>query len=161
MSQATTTVHAEPEHPPFLQHHYHGMGQQFDAGKIGMWLFLVTEVLLFGGLFVGYAIMHAKHPAAFLEAHHQLSRTLGTVNTVVLLVSSFTMVLAVWSAADFETQISDPVFNPDAPLRRDIHGRQGFRVPPQVCGRAAALATITPTTVTLCPASSCSSASIS
>ncbi|MGO9239283.1 MAG: cytochrome c oxidase subunit 3 family protein [Bryobacteraceae bacterium] len=98
MSEATTTLPAAPENPPFLQHHYHAMGQQFDAGKIGMWLFLVTEVLLFGGLFVGYAIMHAKHPAAFFEAHHQLSRTLGTVNTVVLLVSSFTMVLAVWSA---------------------------------------------------------------
>jgi heme/copper-type cytochrome/quinol oxidase subunit 3 len=60
MSEATTTVHAEPEHSPFLQHHFQGMGQQFDASKIGMWLFLVTEVLLFGGLFVGYAIMHAK-----------------------------------------------------------------------------------------------------
>jgi len=98
MSEATTTIHAEAEHPPFLQHHYRAMGQQFDASKIGMWLFLVTEVLLFGGLFVGYAIMHAKHPAAFMAAHHHLSRPLGTLNTIVLLVSSFTMVLAVWSA---------------------------------------------------------------
>ena len=63
-----------------------------------MWLFLVTEVLLFGGLFVGYAIMHAKHPEVFMQAHHHLSRPLGTLNTVVLLVSSFTMVMAVWSA---------------------------------------------------------------
>jgi cytochrome c oxidase subunit 3 len=98
MSEATTTVHAEPGDSPFLQHHFRGLGQQFDASKIGMWLFLVTEVLLFGGLFVGYAIMHAKHPAAFMQAHHQLSRPLGTLNTVVLLVSSFTMVMAVWSA---------------------------------------------------------------
>ena len=98
MSEAITTVHAEPEHSPFLQHHFQGMGQQFDASKIGMWLFLVTEVLLFGGLFVGYAIMHAKHPEAFMQAHHHLSRPLGTLTTVVLLVSSFTMVMAVWSA---------------------------------------------------------------
>ena len=100
MSQATPTLHAEPdhEHVPFLQHHFAEMGQQFDASKIGMWLFLVTEVLLFGGLFVGYGIMHAKHSAAFMEAHHQLSRPLGVTNTIVLLVSSFTMVMAVWSA---------------------------------------------------------------
>jgi cytochrome c oxidase subunit 3 len=74
------------------------MGQQLDASKIGMWLFLVTEVLMFGGLFVGYGIMHAKHPAAFLAAHHHLNRMMGAVNTVVLLTSSFTMVMAVWAA---------------------------------------------------------------
>ena len=105
MSEATTTLPAEPEQPQFLQHHFHTMGQQFDASKIGLWLFLVTEVLLFGGLFIGYAIMHAKHPAAFLEAHHQLSRTLGSVNTVVLLVSSFTMVMAVWSAQNSKRKL--------------------------------------------------------
>ena len=98
MSQATTTVHAEQEHPQFLQHHFEGMQQQFDATKLGMWLFLVTEVLLFGGLFVGYAIMRAKHPEAFMAAHHQLNRTMGAINTVVLLVSSFTMVMGVWAA---------------------------------------------------------------
>jgi len=98
MSQAITTAHAEAEHPQFLQHHFNEMGQQLDATKIGMWLFLVTEVLLFGGLFVGYGIMHAKHPAAFLAAHHHLNRAMGTLNTVVLLVSSFTMVMGVWSA---------------------------------------------------------------
>jgi cytochrome c oxidase subunit 3 len=98
MSQAITTVHADAEHPQFLQHHFNEMGQQFDATKIGMWLFLVTEVLLFGGLFVGYGIMHAKHPAAFLAAHHHLNRTMGALNTVVLLTSSFTMVMGVWAA---------------------------------------------------------------
>jgi cytochrome c oxidase subunit 3 len=98
MSQATPTVHEEHEHSPFLQHHFHEMGQQFDATKIGMWLFLVTEILLFGGLFVGYGIMHAKHPEAFMAAHHHLNRTLGATNTIVLLLSSFTMVMGVWSA---------------------------------------------------------------
>ena len=98
MSQATTTVHAEHDHPQFLQHHFNDMGQQFDATKIGMWLFLVTEVLLFGGLFVGYGIMRAKHPEAFMAAHHHLNRAMGAANTIVLLVSSFTMVMGVWAA---------------------------------------------------------------
>jgi cytochrome c oxidase subunit 3 len=98
MSQATTTVHAEQDHPQFLQHHFNDMGQQFDATKIGMWLFLVTEVLLFGGLFVGYGIMRAKHPEAFMAAHHHLNRAMGAANTIVLLVSSFTMVMGVWAA---------------------------------------------------------------
>lgn len=100
MSTATPSAHAHPEHghTPFLQHHFREMSQQFDAAKIGMWLFLVTEVLLFGGLFVGYGIMHARHPEAFVAAHHHLDKTLGALNTVVLLVSSFTMVLSVWAA---------------------------------------------------------------
>ena len=83
---------------PFLQHHFSEMEQQYDAGKIGMWLFLVTEILLFGGLFVGYGIMQSMHPEAWVAAHHHLDRTLGSLNTVVLLVSSFTMVMAVHSA---------------------------------------------------------------
>jgi len=100
MSTATPSAHAHAEggHTPFLQHHFREMSQQFDAAKIGMWLFLVTEVLLFGGLFVGYGIMHARHPEAFMAAHHHLDKTLGALNTVVLLISSFTMVLSVWAA---------------------------------------------------------------
>jgi cytochrome c oxidase subunit III len=101
MSQSSSTLPAEHghEHDPFLQHHFTEMGQQAEASKIGMWLFLVTEILLFGGLFVGYAIMHMRHPEAFREAHHHLDRVMGAINTVVLLVSSFTMVLAVWAAS--------------------------------------------------------------
>jgi cytochrome c oxidase subunit 3 len=81
-----------------LQHHFSTHEQQFDAAKIGMWLFLVTEILLFGGLFAGYGLMQSVHPEAFVHAHHHLDRTLGLVNTVVLLTSSFTMVMAVHSA---------------------------------------------------------------
>jgi cytochrome c oxidase subunit 3 len=99
MSEQTTQAHASGAHHKFLQHHFTGMQQQFEATKIGMWLFLVTEVLLFGGLFVGYGIMHSQHPAAFEAAHHHLDRTLGALNTIVLLVSSFTMVLGVWAAS--------------------------------------------------------------
>jgi cytochrome c oxidase subunit 3 len=99
MSDVTTSPHSEhAEHQPFLQHHFREMSQQFEASKIGMWLFLVTELLMFGGLFVGYGIMHSRHPEAFMAAHHHLDRTMGAVNTVVLLISSFTMVMGVWAA---------------------------------------------------------------
>ncbi|MDX2150962.1 MAG: cytochrome c oxidase subunit 3 family protein [Bryobacteraceae bacterium] len=91
-------VQEEHGHSPFLQHHFTEMSQQLDASKIGMWLFLVTEILLFGGLFVGFGIMQSRFPEAFYEAHHHLDRSLGALNTVVLLVSSFTMVMAVHSA---------------------------------------------------------------
>jgi cytochrome c oxidase subunit 3 len=83
-----------------LQHHFGEMEQQVDAGKLGMWLFLATEILLFGGLFVGFGIMSGKHHEAFRAAHEHLDRVLGTLNTAVLLVSSFTMVMAVHSARE-------------------------------------------------------------
>ena len=99
MSEITTTVQPEHHtHTPGLQHHFTTMKQQFEASKLGMWLFLVTEVLLFGGLFVGYGIMHSKHPEAFVAAHHHLDWRLGALNTIVLLLSSFTMVMGVWAA---------------------------------------------------------------
>ena len=82
----------------FQQHHFSTAEQQFETAKIGIWLFLVTEILLFGGLFVGYGMMQSKFPEAWVSAHHHLQRELGAVNTVVLLFSSWTMVMAVHSA---------------------------------------------------------------
>ncbi len=89
-----------------LQHHFATHEQQFDATKIGMWLFLATEILLFGGLFVGFALSQSAHPAAFIEAHHHLDKTLGALNTVVLLFSSFTMVMGVHYAKTNERKKS-------------------------------------------------------
>src|SRR5215468_7988196 len=91
-------VHGHEGHDPHHQHHFTTMEQQFDTSKIGMWLFLATEVLLFGGLFVGFGLMQARFPQEFVEAHHHLKRLLGATNTVVLLFSSWTMVMAVHSA---------------------------------------------------------------
>ena len=91
--------HHATGHDTRLQHHFATFEQQFDATKIGMWLFLATEILLFGGLFVGFAMMQAAHPQAFFEAHHHLDKKLGALNTIVLLFSSFTMVMGVHAAA--------------------------------------------------------------
>lgn len=83
------------ENAPHLQHHFETSEQQFDAGKLGMWLFLATEILLFGGLFCAYAVYRATHPEVFLYAHQYLDKQLGGTNTVILLCSSLTMAWAV------------------------------------------------------------------
>lgn len=82
-------------HHPFQAHHFDTMEQQFDAGKLGMWLFLITEVLFFSGLFCAYAVFRANHPEVFRYAHQFLDVNMGALNTVVLLFSSLTMALAV------------------------------------------------------------------
>jgi cytochrome c oxidase subunit 3 len=85
-------LHAEAHgHDPFLAHHYQSHRQQFEAGKLGMWLFLLTEILLFGGLFCAYAVYRANHPEIFIYAHEFLDKQLGAINTAVLILSSFTM----------------------------------------------------------------------
>src|SRR5580700_7425725 len=104
MSSSTVDIHPhgphgdDHAHDPHQQHHFTTMEQQFDTSKIGMWLFLATEVLLFGGLFVGFGLMQSRYPREFVEAHEHLQRSLGALNTVVLLFSSWTMVMGVQSA---------------------------------------------------------------
>jgi cytochrome c oxidase subunit 3 len=83
---------------PRLGHHYDSHAQQFESGKLGMWLFLVTEILLFGGLFCAYAIYRANHPEIFHYGHEYLDKTLGGINTLVLISSSLTMAWAVRAA---------------------------------------------------------------
>jgi len=73
------------------------MEQQREAGQLGMWVFLITEVMFFGGMFTAYTIYRSFHPEAFAAASHTLDLTLGATNTVVLIVSSLTMALAVYS----------------------------------------------------------------
>jgi cytochrome c oxidase subunit 3 len=103
---AVTVPHGHHEHDdPTLKSYFATKEQQFDASKIGMWLFLTTEILMFGGLFVGFGLMQARFPEAFLNAHHHLDKSLGALNTIVLLVSSFTMVMAVWSAQHSKKQL--------------------------------------------------------
>lgn len=86
------------EHSPHLAHHFDTPEQQFDSGKLGMWLFLATEVLLFGGLFCAYTVYRAMHPEIFHWGHQFLDVKLGGTNTIVLICSSLTMAWAVRSA---------------------------------------------------------------
>jgi cytochrome c oxidase subunit III len=69
----------------------------YESAKLGMWLFLATELLLFGGLFAAYTIFRAKYPALFEEQHHELNKTLGALNTFILIFSSLTMAMGVTS----------------------------------------------------------------
>ena len=80
-----------------LQHHFENMEQQREAGTLGMWVFLVTEIMFFGGMFLAYTLYRYKYPAAFAAASNHLDLRLGGINTVVLIFSSFTMAMAVYS----------------------------------------------------------------
>jgi cytochrome c oxidase subunit III len=92
-SQATIT-----SHEPGLRHHFDDSAQQFESSTLGMWVFLVTEVMFFGGMFGGYTIYRNMYPEAFASTSHFMNVAIGAINTGVLIFSSFTMVLAVRSA---------------------------------------------------------------
>ena len=90
---------AMPHAHPALAHQFEDLGQQAEASTLGMWVFLVTEILFFGGLFLAYTVYRAQYPLAFAEASRHLDIALGTLNTAVLIISSLTMAMAVYSAA--------------------------------------------------------------
>src|SRR5215213_6481529 len=90
--------HAPAEHHPRLAHHFDDLDQQREAATLGMWTFLVTEVMIFGGLFTAFAVYRWLYPYEFATASGHLNWPLATLNTVILLSSSFTIVLAVHSA---------------------------------------------------------------
>ena len=81
-----------------LAHHFDSLDQQREATTLGMWVFLVTEVLFFGGLFLVYSVYRTWYPQAFAAASHELDIMLGTINTAALITSSLTMALAVHAA---------------------------------------------------------------
>ncbi len=81
-----------------LAHHFDSPQQQYDAAKLGMWIFLLTEVLFFSGVFCFYAVYRANNPQVFADGHHFLDTPLGALNTMVLIFSSLTMALAVCAA---------------------------------------------------------------
>jgi len=91
-------AHGHDDHPVHLQHHFDNSSQQEAAAKLGMWVFLGTEILMFSGLFLAYFVLRGMYPEMVLHAHEQLNKELGAVNTVVLILSSLTMALAVRSA---------------------------------------------------------------
>lgn len=99
MSSAAHGHHggAKPPHK-FFQHFYDSVEQQAGAAKLGMWIFLATEVLMFSGLFLAYFVVRMFYPEMVLDAHELLDKRLGGVNTVALLTSSYTMAMGVRAA---------------------------------------------------------------
>jgi cytochrome c oxidase subunit 3 len=91
--------HGHEHHDPTLAHHFDSMEQQTEATTLGMWVFLVTEIMFFGGVFCAYMVYRMHDPAAFAAGSHHLDILLGGFNTVVLIVSSLTMAFAVRQAA--------------------------------------------------------------
>jgi cytochrome c oxidase subunit 3 len=89
---------------PMLAHHFDNPKHQFDAGKLGTWIFLITEILFFAGLFCAYAVYRAQHPDVFRWAHYFLDWKLGAVNTAILLSSSLTAAWAVRCAQKGQTR---------------------------------------------------------
>ncbi|HXY77840.1 MAG TPA: cytochrome c oxidase subunit 3, partial [Candidatus Acidoferrales bacterium] len=86
----------KPAHEsPALLHHFATEGQQKNAASLGMWVFLAQEVMFFGGMFCAYLVYRYKYFADFGSGSLQLDIRLGTTNTVVLICSSLTVVLAI------------------------------------------------------------------
>lgn len=107
MSIASTLTPPEPEihashdvheHPFYQKHHFETAEQQREAASFGMWLFLLTEIMFFGGLFMAYLLYRNWYYAAFVAASNSISMPMGLINTVVLITSSFTMAMGVYSA---------------------------------------------------------------
>lgn len=91
-------AHGGHDHPAHLAHHFDTPEQQYASAKLGMWSFLATELLMFGGLFCAYAVFRANHPEVFLYSHYYLDAMWGGINTAVLIASSFTMAWGVRAA---------------------------------------------------------------
>ena len=100
MPDGTIAAHDEPhgQHYPALQHHFDDLEQQHEASTLGMWLFLVTEVMFFGGLILAYTLYRIWYPTAWALGSEELNIYMGGFNTAVLIGSSLTMALAVRSA---------------------------------------------------------------
>lgn len=86
-------------HPPsdaaHSAHHATSPANAYDAAKLGIWTFLATEVLLFGGLFTAYIVFRLRYPEMFHAGHLHLDRVLGAVNTLILITSSLTVALGI------------------------------------------------------------------
>src|SRR5947209_7364141 len=95
MTEGLAATHEHASHPA-LRHHFENMEQQREAGALGMWVFLVTEIMFFGGMFLAYTLYRRMYPESFAVASNHLSLWLGGINTAVLICSSFTMALAVY-----------------------------------------------------------------
>lgn len=94
---------AAPSHPA-LAHQFDDLPQQYDAASTGMWAFLLTEIMFFGGLFVAYTVYRQAYLPGFTEASQHLDVFLGTLNTAILIGSSLAMAMAVHAAQTDQQQ---------------------------------------------------------
>jgi cytochrome c oxidase subunit 3 len=88
-----------PAETTFLAHHFESLEKQTYAARLGMWLFLATEVLLFTALFAGYGVYRFLYQEGFAESSRHLQTWIGLVNTLILVTSSFTVAMGVDRAA--------------------------------------------------------------
>ena len=91
-----SSAHAHADRDPFLAEHFETIEQQEESCTLGMWAFLAQEVMFFGGLFMAYAVYRYMYFDAWLEGSKSLDVTIGGINTVFLLLSSFTMAMGVY-----------------------------------------------------------------
>lgn len=120
MTSLPVDHHDHADHPPHLAHHFDTPEQQFESGKLGMWVFLATEILMFAGLFCAYTFLRGNYRDMVMFAHQFLDPMWGAINTVVLLASSFTMAWAVRSAQidhGGEASINVPRYDPSVKTR--------------------------------------------
>jgi cytochrome c oxidase subunit 3 len=94
----SSAVASHTDEHDLVAHHFENLEQQREAGTLGMWLFLGSEVLFFGGIFTAYAMLRYNSPTGFAAGSARLDATIGGFNTAVLLTSSLTMAMAVWAA---------------------------------------------------------------
>lgn len=93
-----STVNSAAHDKHHYAHHYESAEHEYNTAKFGTWVFLATEILMFGGLFVGYILYHEKFHEMFHVGSTFLNWHLGALNTVVLLISSLTMALSIYYA---------------------------------------------------------------
>jgi len=98
MGDVPVSLPADLPHPHELKHHFDDVAQQKESSTLGMWVFLLTEIMFFGGMFGGYTVYRNLYPDAFASASRFMNLPLGTANTIILITSSLTMVLAVRAA---------------------------------------------------------------
>lgn len=95
MSDTHGAVAQHSGHSPHLRHHFDTMAQQLDSATLGMWVFLLTEIMFFGGMFGAYTVYRTLYHDAFVSTSQHMNPAYGAANTAVLIVSSLTMALAV------------------------------------------------------------------
>jgi cytochrome c oxidase subunit III len=153
--QSSSAAVGTPGAPPMPQvaAHFASLEVQHHAARLGMWLFLATEILLFAGLFVIYANYRFLFPDAFAAASRELNLLLGSINTLVLITSSFTAAMAVHYAKEAKNKMVVLMFGSCSPSRwRSASSSSSTSSTPTSFTWASCRARTTPTRASSCRA---------